>query len=270
MVDEHYTRGLSEFVAGLAFEDLPTDVGERMQLLVLDTIGAGLLGAAMPWSVRMRNTVQQMEAPGHAPVWGLSCASPRRQLPFSTARLCTASRLTTWEPWAQRVGHADIHPGTCSAPWWYFRSGHHHRHDGRNIEVGSRVGRCVGGIPHAGMGFHGPGPTGTFASAGASANTLRLTTDQCVDTLGHAGQQAASLMFTHHGWHGQADAGRTSGSCWCLRCIAGEQWVYECSKCVRGGVRRVSGGSTPATGAGPHMILRSLLRVLVAIGSRAE
>ena len=71
------------------------------------------------------------------------------------------------------------------------------------IEVGSRVGRCVGGIPHAGMGFHGPGLMGTFASAGASASTLRLTTDQCVDTLGHAGQQAASLMFTHHGGMGK-------------------------------------------------------------------
>jgi aconitate decarboxylase len=44
---------------------------------------------------------------------------------------------------------------------------------------------------------------GTFASAGSSAKTLHLSADQCVDTLGHAGQQAASLMFTHHGGMGK-------------------------------------------------------------------
>jgi hypothetical protein len=49
-----YTRDLSGFVAGLAFEDIPGDVVERIKLLVLDTIGAGLLGAGMPWSIRMR------------------------------------------------------------------------------------------------------------------------------------------------------------------------------------------------------------------------
>src|SRR5260370_41179381 len=49
------------------------------------------------------------------------------------------------------------------------------------IEVGARVGRCVGGIPHTGMGFHGPGLMGTFASAGSSAKTLQLSADQCVD-----------------------------------------------------------------------------------------
>jgi len=41
-----------------------------MKLLVLDTIGAGLLGAGMPWSVRMRQTVQTWKHPGDASIWG--------------------------------------------------------------------------------------------------------------------------------------------------------------------------------------------------------
>jgi 2-methylcitrate dehydratase PrpD len=53
------------------------------------------------------------------------------------------------------------------------------------------------------MGFHGPGLMGTFAAAGSAARTLNLSVDQCMDALGHAGQQAASLMFTHHGGMGK-------------------------------------------------------------------
>ena len=70
-MEGHSTRGLSEFVADLKFEDIPRDVVEKMKLLVLDTIGAGLLGAGMPWSVRMRKTVQDMEAPGDGSIWGI-------------------------------------------------------------------------------------------------------------------------------------------------------------------------------------------------------
>ena len=91
MTDGPYTRGLSEFVAGLTFDALPLDVVERMKLLVLDTMGAGLLGAGMPWSVRMRDAVRQMEASAAASVWGTRLCL-HRQLPCSTARQYMASR----------------------------------------------------------------------------------------------------------------------------------------------------------------------------------
>src|SRR5258708_13720476 len=76
MSEGHFTRGLSEFVADLKFEDIPRDVVETMKLLVLDMIGAGLLGAGMPWSMRMRETVQEMEGPAAPSTWG-------PHLPFS-------------------------------------------------------------------------------------------------------------------------------------------------------------------------------------------
>ena len=50
---------------------------------------------------------------------------------------------------------------------------------------------------------HGPGLTGTFAAAASASRVLALDTGQVVDALGHAGQQAASLMFTHHGGMGK-------------------------------------------------------------------
>jgi aconitate decarboxylase len=201
--DAQYTRGLSEFVADLKFDDIPSDVVDWMKLLVLDTIGAGLLGAGMPWSIRMRKTVQEMEAPGDASVWGT-------QLCFSapTAALVNGTAVHGFE--IDDVG-AGGHNGSVTLTSILPLAQHRGGISGKDIitattagiEVASRVGRCVGGIPHTGMGFHGPGLMGTFASAGSSAKTLDLTADQCVDTLSHAGQQAASLMFTHHGGMGK-------------------------------------------------------------------
>ena len=66
----HYTAGLAEFIAGLRFEDIPGSVVERVKLLTLDAIGCGLLGAGMPWSERLRATLEQIEGPGDALVWG--------------------------------------------------------------------------------------------------------------------------------------------------------------------------------------------------------
>jgi 2-methylcitrate dehydratase PrpD len=198
-----YTRGLSEFIAELRFEDIPRDVVERIKLLVLDTIGAGLLGAGMPWSIRMRNTVRDTEGPGDASIWGT-----RLRFSAATAALLNATAVHGFE--IDDVG-AGGHNGSVTLTSILALGQHRGGISGKaivtattaGIEVASRVGSCVGGIPHAGMGFHGPGLMGTFASAGASAKTLGLSVDQCVDTLGHAGQQAASLMFTQHGGMGK-------------------------------------------------------------------
>ena len=65
-----YTRGLAEYIASSTFEILPQTVVEHVKLLVLDTIGAGLLGAGLPWSERLRATMQATEAAGPAAVWG--------------------------------------------------------------------------------------------------------------------------------------------------------------------------------------------------------
>jgi aconitate decarboxylase len=202
-MDEQYTRGVAEFIAGVKFDDIPKDVVETIKLLVLDTMGAGLLGAGMPWSIRMRKTAQEMEGQGDASVWGT-------KLRFSapTAALVNGTAVHGFE--IDDVG-AGGHNGSVTLTSILPLAQHRGGVSGKDVitatmtgvEVASRVGRCVGGIPHTGMGFHGPGLMGTFASAGSAAKTIRLDADQCVDTLGHAGQQAASLMFTHHGGMGK-------------------------------------------------------------------
>ena len=65
-----YTRGLAEYIATSAVDSIPQTVVDHAKLIILDTIGAGILGAPLPWSERLRATLQAIEAPGSASVWG--------------------------------------------------------------------------------------------------------------------------------------------------------------------------------------------------------
>ena len=56
------------------------------------------------------------------------------------------------------------------------------------VETAARVGNCVGRVPHEGLGFHGPGIMGTFASVASASNALGLDAEQLVHALGcHGG-----------------------------------------------------------------------------------
>ena len=64
----HQTRPLAEYIAGATFEHIPDDVVEWIKLMILDSIGAGVLGASLPWSAALRATMQEAESPGDASV----------------------------------------------------------------------------------------------------------------------------------------------------------------------------------------------------------
>lgn len=53
------------------------------------------------------------------------------------------------------------------------------------------MSHSVGRIPHEGLGFHGPGLFGAFASVASASRALGLNADDVVHALGHAGEQAA-------------------------------------------------------------------------------
>jgi len=213
-----YTRSLAEYIAGSTFEAIPAHVVAHIKLLVLDTLGTGLLGAAMPWSERLRATLAASEAPGDAAVWG----TPLR---FSapSAAMANATAVHGFE--LDDVG-AGGHNGSVTLTTALALAQHRGGISGAALidalvagyETSARVSRCVGRIPHEGLGFHGPGLMGTFAAVAAGAKALKLDAGAVVHALGHAGQQAASLMFTHHGGMGkrllagQAARGGTFGA----------------------------------------------------------
>src|SRR2546425_6415461 len=47
------TRALARFVAQTKFTDLPRGLVDNLKITVLDTIGAGFVGAGQPWAQRI-------------------------------------------------------------------------------------------------------------------------------------------------------------------------------------------------------------------------
>jgi aconitate decarboxylase len=202
-MDAPYTRALAEYISGSAFKDLPAALVEHTKLLVLDTIGVGIYGASLPWSERLRATAQAMEAPGRVSVW---CT--RLQFSAPTAAMINATAVHAFE--LDDIGPGG-HNGSVTLSSVLAMAQHKGALSGSDlinavvigIETAARVNNCVGRIPHEGLGFHNPGLMGTFASVASASRALGLDADDVVHALGHAGQQAASLMFTHHGGMGK-------------------------------------------------------------------
>jgi aconitate decarboxylase len=198
-----HTRALAENIANSSFAKLPASVVEFAKLLVLDTLGVGMYGATLPWSERLRATAQAMEAPGKVSVW---CTPLAFSAP--TAAMINATAVHAFE--LDDVGPGG-HNGSVTLSSALAMAQHTGKLSGAElinalvtgVETASRVNDSVGRIPHEGLGFHNPGLMGTFASVASAACALRLSADDIVHALGHAGQQAASLMFTHHGGMGK-------------------------------------------------------------------
>lgn len=202
-MDGPYTRALAEYISRSSFTNLPKSIVEHVKLLVLDTLGVGIYGASLPWSERLRATAQAMEAPGRVAVW---CTPLRFSAP--TAAMINATAVHAFEL-------DDIGPGGHNGSVTLSAALAMAQHTGKlsgaglinalvmGIETAARVSQSVGRVPHEGLGFHGPGLFGTFASVASASRALNLNADDVVHALGHAGQQAASLMFTHHGGMGK-------------------------------------------------------------------
>jgi aconitate decarboxylase len=202
-VTHHYTARLAEFVAGLRFDDIPRPVVERIKLLALDSIGCGLLGSTLPWSRRLVETLDAIEGPGTASVWGTN----RRFSPPSAA-MANGTAVHGFE--LDDVSHGGHH-GSVVMTSGLSIAEHRGRLAGRElitamvagIETAARVQSCVGRVPQVTLGFHGPGLVGTFAATACAGRALGLSAEQMVNALGHAAQQTGGLMATQHGGMGK-------------------------------------------------------------------
>src|SRR6266542_442642 len=185
-MSHHFTARLADFAAELQYDDIPLHVVNRVKLLVLDTLACGLLGAGMPWSQRLQDTLKAIESPGDARVWG----TEYRFSPPSAA-MANATAVHGFE--LDDVSHGGHHGSVVMTPGLAVAD-HLGGLTGREliaalvagVEVAARVQSCVGRVPQVTLGFHGPGVIGTFAASGCAGRALGLTPDQLVDAFGHA------------------------------------------------------------------------------------
>src|SRR5690349_8303765 len=94
-----YTQGLARFVAGLEYEQIPTEVRERLKLLILDALGCALYGADLEWCRILRRTVADKD--DSCAVWGT-----KERLSAPHAALVNGTQVQSFELDDVQIGRA--------------------------------------------------------------------------------------------------------------------------------------------------------------------
>lgn len=214
MTSKTHTRRMAEFVSSLTYDAVPSDVCDRIKLLILDALGCGIYGARQPWCAILQSTLAELDSTRAASVWGteLRLSSPH-------ATLVNGTQVQSFEL-------DDVHPqgvlhvGAVTLPALMTIAECHAQLSGREFltaavagyEIGPRVGMCMG-QEHIGQGWHSGATVGVFSAAAGAARGLGLDADRTTHALGIAGTQSAGLMAAQYGsMVKRMHAGRSSQS----------------------------------------------------------
>ena len=213
-VDNAHTRRIAEFVSGLSYDRIPAEVRERIKLLILDSLGCAIYGAALEWCRILRETCTALDATRTTSVWGTD-----RRLSSPHAALVNGTQVQGFEL-DDVHRQAVLHVGAVTLPALMAVAESHAELSGQELlaaavagyEIGPRVGRCMG-QEHIGQGWHSGATVGVFSAAAGAARGLRLSVEETVHALGIAGTQSAGLMAAQYGaMVKRMHAGRSSQS----------------------------------------------------------
>jgi 2-methylcitrate dehydratase PrpD len=213
-VDNVHTRRIAQFVSGLTYDAVPSEVRERIKLLILDSLGCAIYGAHTPWCEILLGMLSEVDQTRTASVWG-----SKAQLSSPHAALVNGTAVQGFEL-DDVHRHGVLHVGAVTLPALIAVAENHMRLSGREFlaaavagyEIGPRVGICMG-QEHIGQGWHSGATLGVFSAAAGAARGLKLDPERTVHALGIAGTQAAGLMAAQFGsMVKRMHAGRSSQS----------------------------------------------------------
>jgi 2-methylcitrate dehydratase PrpD len=200
ITDNVHTRAIAEFVSRLSYEQIPAAVRERIKLLILDSLGCAIYGAALPWCRILHDTLDKLDATRSTSIWGTSA-----RLSSPHAALLNGTQVQGFE--LDDVHRkAVLHVGAVTLPALIAIAESHANLSGRDLltaavagyEIGPRVGLCMG-QEHIGQGWHSGATVGVFSAASGAARALSLDAEQTVHALGIAGTQSSGLMAAQYG-----------------------------------------------------------------------
>src|SRR5947209_7025842 len=189
---------LAEYAAALRYRDLPASVVQQAKDCIIDTVAAGICGAAMPRSRIVIDYAERTGPGGKCRIFGRS--GPAVQAP--AAALANGALAHAFELDSLTRPGAGAHPGaTVLPPALAVAQQTGMKLGGRDLiaafvagnEVMIRIGRATGHTNEA-RGFHAPGTTGPFGAAVACAHLLGLDVAKMTNALGIAGSLAGGLL----------------------------------------------------------------------------
>src|SRR5579871_1774201 len=202
MADE--TATLAAYVAGLKFDDIPTEVRERAKALTLDFLGSAIrarVDADSTPSLFKTLEALALDGKGEATVFG----DTRTWTPAVAALLNGA--LGHSLDFDDTHADSSLHPSAPVVPA-AFAVGEMVGASGRDVltaivagyEVCCRLGNALDPTSHYARGFHPTATAGTYGAAAAAGKLYGLSEAQIVSAFGVSGSQAAgSLQFLVNG-----------------------------------------------------------------------
>ena len=191
---------LSEFVSGLEYDLIPSEVVEKTKQCVLDIVRLAVLGSRLPWGERTHQAFCQLGGTPECTVIGF----PGR-LPAPHAAYINGTTSHGMENDDTHVG-AVHHPGVTTIPA-ALAIAEREGLDGKALiagvvagyEVMIRLGVAMQPSLFGDRGFHGTAVIGHFGAAAAAANLLGMTTQQTMHVMGLAASYASGLANWYQG-----------------------------------------------------------------------
>ncbi|MQA96730.1 MAG: MmgE/PrpD family protein [Streptosporangiales bacterium] len=188
-----YSERLSEFVAQLKIEQIPTTTAEHAVLHALDGLGCGIAAHAFGEAAYALSAVREYGGRGSATAIGAGDLAPA-DAAFVNGTLCHALDLDDTHPNSVVHVSAGVVPAAIAAARAADASG-------ADLlaaivagnEVSIRIGNAASGKFHA-RGFHPTGVCGVFGATAAASRARGLDAVQTADALGIAGSMASGLL----------------------------------------------------------------------------
>lgn len=195
------TAALCEFVADISLADVPDDVVERAQALILDGLGCGLFAAKLDWS---RRAVGALTATipdgGSTPIWGWGQATEPVTAAVLNGTFVQGFELDDYHE------RGPLHSQSCVLPAALSALSLRPETTGAELllavllglETGPRIGMSLGGLNLIARGWHCGPINGTISSAVAVGRTLGFDATRMNDAIGIAATQACGLMSAQY------------------------------------------------------------------------
>lgn len=194
------TVELSNFLADTTLADVPEDVVERSNHLVLDGIACALVGAHLPWSETAVKSIASLEGTGSASVLGWD-----RKVPPQAAALLNGTFIQGFEL-DDYHEHGPLHSASIILPAAFATAEAVGSVPGERLalamllgfEVGPRVGVAMDAYAMIKHGWHCGSVLGVVGAAGTAAKVRNLDAAQTEDAIGIATTQACGLMAAQY------------------------------------------------------------------------
>lgn len=195
------TGQLASWLAGLTTAQVPQQVRERTELLMLDGLACALVGARLPWSATAVDAILRLEGCGTNPIIGWNRGATAPAAAMLNSSFIQGFELDDFHPVGPIHGASIVLPSllACASQIGMASGEHFLLGAVAGFEVGPRVGLALHGAEMLSRGWHSGTVFATFAAAAAVGVPLQLNASQFEDALGMAGTQSSGLTGARFG-----------------------------------------------------------------------